>query len=256
MTRLLEDKTAIVTGAGRGLGKAFALKYAEEGAKLLLPDIGLERAEKTAEEIRSAGGQAVAMETDITDEASTQAVADKTLSLYGRADILLNNAALSSGVDPRPWDAWTVDLWDRMFAVNARGTWLMCKAIAPIMQEQGRGKIINLASDSARLPASEFLLPYACSKVAIHQITQSLARALGPSGICVNSIAPGLTETDATLTLAEGEQMFAGTVALQCIKRREKPEDLVGAAVFLASDNSDFVTGQLLIVDGGAAFVQ
>ena len=144
------------------------------------------------------------METDIADEASTRAVADRVLSLYGRADILLNNAALSSGIDPRPWDAWTVDLWDRLFAINARGTWLMCKAVAPLMQEQGRGKIINLASDSARLPASEFLLPYAGSKVAIHQITQSLARALGPSGICVNSIAPGLTETEATLTLLRG----------------------------------------------------
>ena len=131
----------------------------------------------------------------------------------------------------------------------------MCKAIAPLMKEQGRGKIINVASDSARLPASQFLLPYACSKVAIHEITQVLARALGPSGINVNSIAPGLTETEGTLTMAESGQMFAGTVELQCIKRREEPDDLVGTAVFLASDTSDFVTGQLLLVNGGAAFV-
>jgi NAD(P)-dependent dehydrogenase (short-subunit alcohol dehydrogenase family) len=102
------------------------------------------------------------------------------------------------------------------------------------------------------LPASEFLLPYACSKVAVHQITQALARALGPSGICVNSIAPGLTVTDATRALSHSDEMFAGTLALQCIKRREEPEDLTGVAVFLASDSSDFVTGQMLIVDGGA----
>jgi 3-oxoacyl-[acyl-carrier protein] reductase len=255
MTQVLKDKVAIVTGAGRGLGKAFALKYAQEGAKLLLPDISLERAEKTADEIQGNGGQAVAMETDIADESSTRGVAERVLSLYGRVDILVNNAALSYGIEPRPWDAWTVDLWDRFFAINSRGTWLMCRAIAPLMQQRRQGKIINLASDVTRLPPSEWLLPYACSKTAVHQITQSLARALGPSGVCVNSIAPGMTATEANLIQPNSEEMFAGTIAMQCVKRREEPEDLVGAAVFLASDSSDFVTGQLLVVDGGAVFV-
>jgi 3-oxoacyl-[acyl-carrier protein] reductase len=162
---------------------------------------------------------------------------------------------LSYGIERRPWDAWTVDLWDRFFAINSRGTWLMCRAIAPLMQQRRRGKIINLASDVTRLPASELLLPYACSKTAVHQITQSLARALGPSGVCVNSIAPGMTATEANLIQPNSEEMFAGTIAMQCVKRREEPEDLVGAAVFLASDSSDFVTGQLLVVDGGAVFV-
>jgi NAD(P)-dependent dehydrogenase (short-subunit alcohol dehydrogenase family) len=244
-----------VTGAGRGLGKTFAFKYAEEGAKLLLPDISLERAEKTAQEIRAGGGQAVAMETDIADEASTLTVAQKARELYGGADILLNNAALSYGIDPRPWDAWNVELWDEFFAINARGTWLMCKAIAPLLVERKRGKIINLASDVTRLAPSAMLLPYACSKVAIHQITQALARALGPSGTCVNSIAPGLTATEANLIQPSVEQMFEATVAVQCIKRREEPEDLAGTAVFLASEASDMITGQLVIVDGGAAFV-
>lgn len=255
MSQVLKDSVAIVTGAGRGLGKAFALAYSREGARLLLPDISLERAEKTAEEIRSNGGQAVAIHTDIADESATQAVAQKVMSLYGRVDVLLNNAALSYGTEPRPWHEWTVDLWDRYFDINVRGTWLMCRAIAPLMEQHKRGKIINLASDITRLPPSEFLLPYACSKVAIHQITQSLARALGPSGICVNSIAPGQTATEANLIQPNSEQLFAATIATQCIKRREEPEDLVGTAIFLASGSSDFITGQLLIVDGGAVFV-
>ncbi len=255
MSKMLQDKVAIATGAGRGLGKAFALKYAEEGARLLLPDISLERAEKTAEEICGNGGQAVAMRTDISEQSSTEAVAAKARELYGQVDILLNNAALSSGVDPMPWDAWTVELWDKFFDINVKGTWLMCKAIAPLMVERGYGKIINIASDIPRLPPSAVLMPYAASKAAIHQITQSLARALGPSGIRVNAIAPGLTDTEATRMLVDREQMFEATLASQCIKRPGEPQDLVGAAVFLASEASDMVTGQLLIVDGGAAFV-
>lgn len=251
----LKGKIAVVTGAGRGLGKAFALRYAKEGAKLFLPDISMERVEKTVGEIKAMGGEAVAVETDISDEMSTHAMGEKLMEVYGKADILLNNAALSYGIEPRPWDVWTVELFDKFFSINTRGTWLVCKAIAPIMEKQGSGKIINLASDSAYLEPSMMLLPYACSKVAIHEITQCLARALGPSGICVNSIAPGLTATEANLIQPNREQMFADTIAIQCIKRREEAEDLTGAAVFLASDDSDMVTGQLLMVDGGAAFV-
>jgi 3-oxoacyl-[acyl-carrier protein] reductase len=124
------------------------------------------------------------------------------------------------------------------------------------MEQQKRGKIINLASDVVKLPPSDVLLPYACSKAAIHQITQSLARTLGPSGICVNSIAPGLTATEANMIQPNSEKMFEATIAIQCVKRREEPQNLTGAAVFLATEESDFITGQLLIVDGGAAFAQ
>jgi 3-oxoacyl-[acyl-carrier protein] reductase len=255
MAGALKDKIAVVTGAGRGLGKAFALKYAEEGATLVLPDISLERAEATASEIRKSGGQATALHVDISDEDSTLSVAQQAKALHGRVDVLLNNAALSYGTPPRPWDAWKVEEWDAFFAINTRGTWLMCKAIAPMMVEAGHGKIINVASDIGRLAPSQWLLPYACSKAAIHQITQSLARNLGPRGICVNSVAPGLTATEAAVIQPESDQLFEETVAIQCIKRREVPGDLVGAAVFLGSDASDMVTGQLLIVDGGAAFV-
>jgi len=248
---VLKDKVAIITGAGRGLGRAFALRFAEEGAKLLLPDISLDRAEGTVREIRAKGGEAVAMETDISDENATKRIAEKVMQQYGKVDILLNNAAIYYGIEAKPWDAWTVEEWDRIFAVNVRGTWLCCKAIAPLMIKQPRGKIINIASAVIRVTDSQFLLAYALSKAAVYTLTQSLATALGPSGINVNTIAPGYTATEASLGQRDSEKLFEGVVATQCLKRRQEPADVVGTAVFLASKDSDFITGQLIIVDGG-----
>jgi 3-oxoacyl-[acyl-carrier protein] reductase len=255
MSPVLQDKVAIITGAGRGLGKVFALRFAEEGAKLLLPDISLERVDNTVKEIKAKGGEAVAMETDISDVKATQKMADKVIKLYGKIDILLNNAAMYYGVKRRDWDAWTVAEWDRMFAVNVRGTWLCCKAIAPLMVKAGKGKIINIASDVFKVPPAQFLLAYACSKAAVYTLTQSLARALGPSGINVNSIGPGFTATEASLGQHGNKESFDATIDMQCLKRREEPADLAGTAVFLASSDSDFITGQFIVVNGGSAFI-
>jgi 3-oxoacyl-[acyl-carrier protein] reductase len=255
MSPVLQDKVAIITGAGRGLGKAFALRYAEEGARLLLPDISLERAEGTVKEIKAKGGEAAAIETDISDEKATMKMAEEVVRLYGKVDILLNNAAIYYGVQRREWNAWTVEDWDRMFAVNVRGTWLCCKAIAPLMVKAGRGKIINIASDVFKVPAAPQLLAYACSKAAVYALTQALARALGPSGINVNSIAPGLTATEASLGPDGNRGSFDATIELQCLKRREEPADLPGTAVFLASADSDFITGHYIVVNGGSVMV-
>ena len=144
MSPALKDKVAIITGAGRGLGKAFALRFAEEGAKLLLPDISLERADETVKEIKAQGGEAVAMLTDIAEEKDTQKMAEEVMRLYGKVDILLNNAALYYGVGRRRWNEWKVEDWDRMFEINVRGTYLCCKAIGPLMEKAGNGKIINI----------------------------------------------------------------------------------------------------------------
>ena len=251
MTDLLKEKVAVITGAGRGLGREFALRFAREGAKLLLPDIDLQRAENTTREINSAGGEASVIETDISSEKSTREMAEKADQRYGKVDILLNNAASYYGVNNKPWDAWTVEEWDKMFEVNVKGTWLCCKAIAPLMKKQSRGKIINIASNVARVPGASWMLPYACSKGAIFTLTHALARALGKSGINVNAIAPGYTATEASLNQIDNERTSESSISMQSIQRPEEPSDLVGTAVFLASSDSDFITGQIIYVDGG-----
>ena len=251
MSPVLKDKVAVITGAGRGLGRAFALRYAEEGARLFLPDISLERAEGVADEIRAKGGQAVAIQTDISDEDATKQMAEKVTQQYGRMDILVNNAAIYYGIEAKPWDTWTVEEWDRIFAVNVRGTWLCCKALAPLMIKQSSGKIINVVSDIFKSPDSQFFLAYALSKAAVYTMTHSLAAALGPSGINVNALAPGYTATEASLSQSGSEQLFESVIEAQYIRRREEPEDIVGTAVFLASKDSDFITGQLIFINGG-----
>jgi 3-oxoacyl-[acyl-carrier protein] reductase len=255
MSPILEGKVAIITGAGQGIGQAFALRFAEEGAKLLLPDINLERAEGTVGEIKAKGGEAVAMQADISDEKDTKKIAEKVIHQYGKVDILINNAAIWYGLEITPWDAWTVEEWDRILNVNLKGTWLCCKAIAPLMVKQSKGKIINISSGVAKAPVAHFWLPYSCSKGAVYTLTHALARALGPSGINVNAIAPGHTATEASLVKRDSERALKIGISERAIQRREEPADLVGTAVFLASADSDFITGQVIYVDGGSVML-
>ena len=153
------------------------------------------------------------------EEGKTKAkkIAEKVMKQYGKVDVLVNNAGLWYGVHGRPWDAWTVDEWDGMLAVNLRGTWLCCKAIAPLMIRQSSGKIINIASNVVKVRESQFFLPYALSKVGVYALTQSLAVALGPAGINVNAIAPGPTATESTLAMPNSDKMFEDVVAAQCL---------------------------------------
>jgi len=255
MSPVLKDKVAIITGASRGMGKAFALRFAEEGAKLLLTTTSLERAHGTVNEVKAKGGEVAIVEADISREDDPKKVAEKVMQQYGRVDILVNNAAIWFGVNIKPWDAWTVEEWDHMFDVNVRGTWLVCKAIAPLMIKQKKGKIINIASNIARVPAAQLFLPYSCTKGSVYILTQALARALGPSGINVNAVAPGYVATEASLAQTDSDKIFEIATGEQSIHQRLQRTDPEGAVVFLASAASDMISGQIIYVDGGTVMI-
>jgi NAD(P)-dependent dehydrogenase (short-subunit alcohol dehydrogenase family) len=247
----LKEKVAIVTGGGRGIGRAYALGFAREGAQVVVADIIFENAQKVAKEINTKGGKALALHTDVSSESSTLEMARKTIEQFGRIDILMNNAAIFYGVGNKNWDAWLPEDWDRMFAVNVKGSWLCVKAVVPHMISQGGGKIINISSGTTMLAATT-ILPYTCSKGAIVILTRSMARALGEHHINVNCISPGYTMTEATKEMPE-KPAGIDEILLQnrCFRRPEQPEDLVGTAIFLASKDADFITGQIIAVDGG-----
>jgi len=255
MSQVLKDKVAVITGASRGLGKAFALKYAEEGAKLLLTTTSLERAQGTVKEIKAKGGVVALMEADVSVESDTKKIADKVIKQYGKVDILINNAGIWYGLNITPWDAWKVEDWERILKVNVIGTWLCCKAIAPLMVKAGKGKIINIASNIAQVPAANLFMPYSCSKGALYTFTHALARALGASGVNVNAIAPGYTASEASLNQQGSDKIFEIATGEQAMHRRGLPADMVGVAVFLASSDSDFITGQTYYVDGGTVML-
>jgi NAD(P)-dependent dehydrogenase (short-subunit alcohol dehydrogenase family) len=251
MSQALKGKVAIITGASRGLGKAFTLRFAEEGAKLFLTTTNLERSQGTVKEAKAKGAEVAIIEADISVEKDCQKIATEVMKKYGKVDILVNNAAIWYGVNITPWDGWKVEDWERIFKVNVIGTWLVCKYVAPLMVKAGKGKIINIASNVAQVPAAMLFLPYSCGKGALYTFTHALARALGPSGINVNAIAPGFTASEASLAQPGSDKTFEFATSEQTFKRRGQPVDMVGAAVFLASADSDFITGQVYYIDGG-----
>lgn len=248
----LKGKVAIVTGGARGLGKAYALRLAEEGASVVITDI-LDATE-ARHEIEQKGGEAITLYTDVTREESTQEMALKTLERFGRIDILINNAAIFADVDKKPFKDISLQEWDKMVRVNLTGTFLSCKAVYPQMAKQKKGKIINVSSSTFFIGIPN-LIHYVTTKGSIVAFTRALARELGSDGICVNALAPGFTVSDAVKdnpTFPEASHQAA--VGSRCFKRDELPGDLLGAIVFLASDESDFMTGQTIVVDGGGVF--
>ncbi len=248
----LKSRVAIVTGGGRGIGRAYCLRLAEEGANVIVADLDLESAKDVANEIGAAGGRAIAHKVDISSESETNELAKVTIDTFGKIDILVNNAAYMAECSYKPLSAYTVEEWDQCYAVNVRGTWLCSKAVIPYMQEKKYGKIINIASGTtfAGLP---MLLPYVSSKGAVVVMTKAMARELGEFSINVNTLSPGYVSGTAGMQAMGGKPMGMDEQVsfMQHIPRPQQPNDLVGTLIYLASDDSEFLTGQLIEVDGG-----
>lgn len=247
----LEGRVAVVTGAAQGIGAAFARGLAAEGAKVVIAD--LDSGQSVVDEIVAAGGEAAEIQTDVSDPDACKAMVAKAVDGFGRLDILVNNAAIFTAVERSNFDEIPVAEWDRLMSVNIKGVWLCCAAAVQPMREQKYGKIISISSGRV-FKGSPYFLHYDASKAAVVGMTRSLAREIGEHNICVNAIAPGSTMSENVVARTNWKGGNAdATMQTRAFKRHEAPDDLVGACVFLASEESDFMTGQTMVVDGGSA---
>jgi len=243
---LLDGRTIVITGAATGIGQAFALACATHGANVVVADMNV--ADETVAGVERAGTRALAVRVDVSDDSSVRAMAAEAMKAFGRIDGLINNAAYFREVKLTPFEELDPAVWDRIFAVNVKGVWHCCKAVAPAMREQKSGSIVNIASVVA-VAGQPGYLHYVATKGAVLAMTKGLAKELGPLGVRVNVIAPGFVITDATRNRpVEWQQSFLKARALS---REQKPDDLMGTAVYLLSDLADFVSGQTIVVDGG-----
>jgi NAD(P)-dependent dehydrogenase (short-subunit alcohol dehydrogenase family) len=248
----LSGRSAIVTGGAKGIGRHYSQALAAQGARVMIADIADGR-ELAAELAAAHGANSVASAvTDVSDEAQVKALVAATRERFGSIDVLVNNAALYAPLQEQKCTEIDAALWDQVMAVNLRGPFLMVKHVAPVMQAQGYGKIINIGSGTA-FRGIPWMLHYVTTKGGIMAMTRALSRELGEHGIRVNTLAPGFTLSDSVLTENPGHVATARdrAVAQRALKRDEQPQDLLGALVFLASADSDFVTGQTIMVDGG-----
>lgn len=248
----LQGKVAIVTGGATGLGRAIALGYAREGARVVVAD--LSDSGPVVAEVEAAGGEAVASRTDIADEAAVARMVGLAVERFGSVDILVNNAAVASTLRLTPFEQLTVAEWRQVTEVNLIGTFLCIREVTPIMRGKQAGSIINFASGTA-FKGTPFMVHYTATKGGVISMTRSLASELGTSFVRVNAISPGYILTEGNL----GNSAFLAdqsdkAIQGRALKRAGYPEDLVGGALFLGSDDSKFVTGQILAIDGGSVF--
>jgi NAD(P)-dependent dehydrogenase (short-subunit alcohol dehydrogenase family) len=241
-----ENKVAIVTGAGRGIGEAYAKGIAAEGASVVVAEINEEQGERVASEIRDAGGRAKFVAVDVSSPHSVDAMAAETCAEYGGIDFLVNNAAIYHGMELAPLIAVDWNYYKKFMDVNMNGALLCVRACYKSMKDRGGGSIINQSSTAAWMSIGF----YGVAKLALNGLTQSLARELGPMNIRVNAIAPGPTDTEATRSVVPGE-ILDQIVSQMPMPRKGEPSDLVGTCVFLLSDASGWITGQIINVDGG-----
>ncbi|MGQ0652761.1 MAG: SDR family NAD(P)-dependent oxidoreductase [Betaproteobacteria bacterium] len=249
----LKGKVAVVTGAGSGIGKVLAKRLAQDGAAVVIAD--LRNFDVAAAEIAKAtGASTLGLEVDVASEEQVARMAAAAMKTFGRIDVLVNNAAIFSSLELKPFEQIPAAEWRKVMEVNTLGVFLCCRACAPHMRAGGYGRIINLAS-GAPIKGVPLFLHYIASKGAVMAMTRGLARELGKDGITVNSLAPGFTLSENVAKKADHTRAGEATRASRAIPRDETPEDLVGAVSFLASADAAFVTGQTLVVDGGSAML-
>lgn len=244
----LSGRVAIVTGAAQGIGAAYARGLAAEGAKVSICD--LNSGDGVVRAIREAGGEAIAQRCDVSDPNAVAKLIRSTDEAFGGIHVLVNNAALAARLVFKPMEELGSEEWDRTFAVNVRGAFECVKAALPVMRRQGYGKIVNITSGTV-FKGVTHMLHYVSTKGAIVAMTRSMANELGKDGIRCNAIAPGLTSTEYLKSRNDIAEALVTMAKSRALAREEVPEDLVGACVFLASAESDFITGQTLVVDGG-----
>jgi NAD(P)-dependent dehydrogenase (short-subunit alcohol dehydrogenase family) len=246
----LKGKVAIVTGGAKGLGRAFCEGFAREGAKVLaVTRKDIQGLEDTIKSVRALGAEGEYLQIDVTSRADNEKMAKFAIDRFGKIDILVNNAAFYYGVERKPFNEISEAEWDMMMSVNVKGTWLPTVAVFPFMKQAGKGKIINLTSEVFFTGSTGFV-HYVATKGAIVGLTRALAIELGPHNICINAVAPGFTDTEASRTIASVEKYDTSKTPL---RRVGTAEDIVGATLFLCSDDADFITGQTMLVDGGRA---
>lgn len=248
----LTGRVGVVTGAARGIGREYATALAVAGAAVVVADLDGDGAEQTARSIEADGGDARAVTVDVADEASVAALAEATIERFGGVDVVVNNAAIWGGLRPGPMTEITLEDWTRVMTVNVTGVWLVSRAFVPALAARD-GVIVNQSSIGAYLGGPN-VTHYATSKGAVNALTRAMARDLGPMGVRVNAIAPGQIANEATLTVVSAERLEAMT-RQQCLPRAGGTADLTGPLLFLCSDAARFMTGQVLVVDGGLVFV-
>jgi NAD(P)-dependent dehydrogenase (short-subunit alcohol dehydrogenase family) len=248
----LQDRVIVVTGGAQGIGRAIADGLADEGAKVVIADLG--GAEDAAAELTAAGGDALGLRVDVSSEADCKAMAQAVLDRFGRIDGLVNNAGIYSSLVPTPLEEIDVDEWRKVFDVNVLGMFLATRAVLPQMRAQGGGRIVNISSGTP-FKGVPFLLHYVSSKGAVVAMTKAIAKEVGDTGILVNTVAPGFTMSDGVLANpVQVQKLQEISVKARVIQRDQFPSDVVGAIVFFCSDDASFITGQSLVVDGGAFF--